>query len=110
MLDQAKDFDSTLTGICYRSREELPGYLQENVPDVLRQLTDFLGDRNYFTGSILSAADLLMCVGCHDAPPIANLRTGSVVCAPTCPHAPSKSIPQCEVPNAHRTRAPRSCL
>lgn len=60
VLDQAKDFDSGLTGLSYRNREGIPAYLAETAPVVLRQLSGYIGDRPYFTGSQLSAADLLM--------------------------------------------------
>ena len=61
VLDQAKDYDGTFTGMCYREGLAVaPAFLKDTAPPMLQRMVEQLGDKPYFTGATLSAADLVM--------------------------------------------------
>ncbi|XP_047218706.1 glutathione S-transferase Mu 3-like [Girardinichthys multiradiatus] len=60
MENQAMDFRNGFVMLCYLDMEnKKPGYLK-SLPGVLKQFSDFLGDRKWFAGDKITFVDFIM--------------------------------------------------
>uniref|UniRef100_A0A8C4Z3Z5 glutathione transferase n=1 Tax=Gadus morhua TaxID=8049 RepID=A0A8C4Z3Z5_GADMO len=60
MENQSMDFRNSFVMLCYGDHDKLkPGFLK-NLPVVLKQLSDFLGERKWFSGDKITFVDFIM--------------------------------------------------
>ncbi|XP_059902614.1 glutathione S-transferase Mu 3-like [Gadus macrocephalus] len=60
MENQSMDFRNSFVMLCYGDHDKLkPGFLN-NLPVVLKQLSDFLGERKWFSGDKITFVDFIM--------------------------------------------------